>query len=109
MVAYVEKDTAMYLAWTRFKLWEGVSSSDFEDNAWQDRNAITRLPQLKAALDGVASSDVLREIEAGLGKTGMSIRLNPYMICLIDWSNAECDSWRLSTAGTTNTPIGTRI
>jgi lysine 2,3-aminomutase len=90
----VEKNSAMYLEWTRFKLWEGVSSSEFEDNAWQDRNAVTRLPQLKAALDGVVSSHVLGEIEAGLSKTGMSIRLNPYMICLIDWSNAETDPIR---------------
>jgi lysine 2,3-aminomutase len=90
----VKKDTAMYLEWTRFKPWEGVSTSEFEDNAWQDRNAITRLPQLKAALDGVASSQVLGEIEAGLSRTGMSIRLNPYMIGLIDWSNAETDPIR---------------
>jgi lysine 2,3-aminomutase len=84
----------MYLEWTRFKLWEGVSGSEFGDNAWQDRNAITRLPQLKAALDGVASSHVVGEIEAGLSQAGMSIRLNPYMICLIDWSNAETDPIR---------------
>jgi lysine 2,3-aminomutase len=90
----VQKDTAMYCEWTRFKLWEGVSSSEFEDNAWQDRNAVTRLPQLKAALDGVVSAHVLGEIEAGLSRTAMSIRLNPYIICLIDWSNAETDPIR---------------
>src|SRR5271166_6651842 len=84
----------MYLEWTRFKPWEGVSSGEFEDNGWQDRNAITRLPQLKAALEGVVPSHVLAEIEAGLSKTGMSIRLNPYMLCLIDWAHAETDPIR---------------
>jgi lysine 2,3-aminomutase len=84
----------MYLEWARFKPWEGVSSGEFEDNGWQERNAITRLPQLKAALEGVVSSDVIGEIEAGLSKTGMSIRLNPYMLCLIDWSHAETDPIR---------------
>src|SRR5271166_758063 len=84
----------MYLEWTRFKPWEGVSSGEFEDNGWQDRNAITRLPQLKAALEGVVPSHVLAEIEAGLSKTGMSIRLNPYMLCLIDWAHAATDPIR---------------
>src|SRR5438132_2916652 len=85
---------AMCVEWRRFKLWENVSSGDFEDNSWQDRHAITRLPQLRAALEGVVSSNLLSEIEAGLSRTGMSIRLNPYMMSLIDWSNAETDPIR---------------
>jgi lysine 2,3-aminomutase len=84
----------MYQEWTKFKPWEGVSRGEFEDNGWQDRNAMTRLPQLKAALEGVVSSHVLAEIEAGLSKSGMSIRLNPYMLCLIDWAQAENDPIR---------------
>ena len=84
----------MDLKWTRFKPWERVSSGEFEDNGWQDRNAITRLAQLKSVLDGVASSELLGEIEAGLGRSGMSIRLNPYILCLIDWSRAETDPIR---------------
>ena len=84
----------MSLEWTKFKIWESVSPAEFEDSAWQDRNAVTRLAQLKAALDGMVSSRVVEEIEAGLSKTGMSIRLNPYVMCLIDWSNAETDPIR---------------
>jgi lysine 2,3-aminomutase len=84
----------MSLEWTRFKVWEGVSRGEFEDNAWQDRNAITRGPQLKAALDGMVSPQVMEELEAGLSKAGMSIRLNPYVMSLIDWSNAETDPIR---------------
>jgi lysine 2,3-aminomutase len=80
--------------WTRFKPWAQTPRSMFEDNAWQDRNAVTRLPQLQAALEGVVSSDVIGDIEAGLAKAGMSIRLNPYMISLIDWSRADSDPIR---------------
>jgi lysine 2,3-aminomutase len=78
----------------RFKPWQDVSRGEFEDNGWQDRNAVTRLPQLKTALEGVAPCDVLAEIEAGLSRSGMSIRLNPYMLSLIDWANAERDPIR---------------
>jgi lysine 2,3-aminomutase len=90
----VQKETAMDLEWTRFKPWQGVSRNEFGDNAWQDRNCVTRVAQLKAALDGVVSPHVLAEIEAGLSRTAMSIRLNPYIMCLIDWASAETDPIR---------------
>ena len=56
----------MSLEWTKFKIWESVSPAEFEDSAWQDRNAVTRLAQLKAALDGMVSSRVVEEIEVPL-------------------------------------------
>jgi lysine 2,3-aminomutase len=80
--------------WTKFKPWAQVARSLFEDNGWQDRNAITRLPQLAGVLDGLVSPDVLADIEAGLAKAGMSIRLNPYIVSLIDWSRVETDPIR---------------
>jgi lysine 2,3-aminomutase len=84
----------MYQGRMRYTPWHDVSRGEFEDNGWQDRNAVTRVPQLKVALEGVAPSNVLAEIEAGLGRSGMSIRLNPYMLSLIDWANAERDPIR---------------
>jgi lysine 2,3-aminomutase len=36
----------------------------------------------------------MNEIEAGLSTAGMSIRLNPYLISLINWSDAEADPIR---------------
>ncbi|HEY7248023.1 MAG TPA: KamA family radical SAM protein [Xanthobacteraceae bacterium] len=90
----MEKNTAMCSEWARFKPWQDVGPDQFEDNAWQDRNAISRISQLKTVLDGIISPDLMDEIEAGLSKTGMSIRLNPYMICRIDWSDAENDPLR---------------
>src|SRR3984893_17045714 len=94
LVAYVEKDTAMCLEWARFKPWHEVTPSEFEDNAWQDLHAITRVSQLQTDLHGLVLSGVMHEIEPGLSGAGMSIRLNPYMICRIDCSDAENDPIR---------------
>jgi len=80
--------------WSRFKIWQGVSETQFEDNTWQDRNAITRVAQLEQALDGVVDREVFREIESGLGKVGMQIRLNPYVMSLINWSDPLADPIR---------------
>jgi lysine 2,3-aminomutase len=81
-------------AWTRFGVWKDVSRDEFDNHLWQDKHAITRAEQLKAALDGVASPELIGDIEAGLSRVGMSIRLNPYMMSLIDWSNAASDPVR---------------
>ncbi len=80
--------------WTRFKIWRDVTEAQFEDNLWQDKNAITRVAQLEQALDGVVEREVFREIEAGLSKVGMQIRLNPYVMSLINWSDPLADPVR---------------
>src|SRR5208282_6124106 len=80
--------------WRKFRTWKDVSREDFESAMWQDRNSITQVGQLQATLDGVVRADLFQEIEAGLRKVGMSIRVNPYIVGLIDWSQAECDPIR---------------
>jgi lysine 2,3-aminomutase len=80
--------------WRRFKIWNDVSEAEFEDSAWQDKHAVVRVAQLEAALGQLISAAALRDIEAGLVKAGMSIRLNPYIISLIDWPNVESDPIR---------------
>jgi lysine 2,3-aminomutase len=80
--------------WTTFKIWRNVSPIEFEDHLWQDKNSITRPLQLKQALDGMVSQEFLEEIETGLSQVGMAIRLNPYVMSLIDWSKPEVDPVR---------------
>ncbi len=69
---------------------EATASPDFSNHLWQDKNSVTRFDQLEASLRGVAPKMVLDEIKNGLDKVGMSIRINPYMLDMIDWENA-CD------------------
>jgi lysine 2,3-aminomutase len=68
--------------------------SDFENHLWQDKNSVTRFDQLDALVRGIADPHVLNEIRLGLDKVGMSIRLNPYMLDLIDWDNVATDPIR---------------
>jgi len=80
--------------WQRFKIWRDVTRAEFEDSAWQDKHAVIRIAQLDAVLGQLISPDSLNDIETGLLKVGMSIRLNPYIISLVDWSNVEADPIR---------------
>jgi lysine 2,3-aminomutase len=81
-------------AWQRFNVWREVPRAEFEDSSWQDKHAVIRAGQLAEVVGHLISEDSLRDIETGLLSAGMSIRLNPYIISLIDWSNVEADPIR---------------
>jgi lysine 2,3-aminomutase len=81
-------------AWRRFQIWKDVGSAEFGNSAWQDKNAIIRVEQLKAAIEEFVSPGLLSDIESGIRRSGMSVRLSPYIVSLIDWENAEIDRIR---------------
>ncbi len=68
--------------------------SDFLNHHWQDKNSIIRIEQLENILCDTVKRSILRDIRDGMNKVGMSIRLNPYVMELIDWQNAETDPIR---------------
>jgi lysine 2,3-aminomutase len=76
--------------------WHKTDQEDFYSSLWQDKNAITRFSQVEAALQNIPSVSraFLSEVEAGLSNVGMSIRLNPYLMSLIDWTQPEADPIR---------------
>ncbi len=75
-------------------LYASNSQEDFLNHNWQDKNSVIRIEQLEAVLRDTAPASIVSEIRDGLKKVGMSIRLNPYMMDLIDWRNAETDPIR---------------
>jgi lysine 2,3-aminomutase len=78
----------------RGKIFDKVAESDFGNHFWQDKNSVVRFQQLEALLKDHVTPAALQEMSTGLGKVGMSIRLNPYVLSLIDWSNVEGDPIR---------------
>jgi lysine 2,3-aminomutase len=76
------------------QLYRATDPSEFLNHLWQDKNSITRFDQLENAIQGVARKEVLEEIKNGLDKVGMSIRINPYMLDMVDWDNAHEDPIR---------------
>ena len=75
-------------------LYAATDKSEFLDHKWQDKDSVFRIDQLEAALGNVAPESFVNEMREGLKKVGMSIRLNPYILDLIDWRNAESDPIR---------------
>jgi hypothetical protein len=64
--------------------WEKASREEFENHTWQDKQAITQFPQLATALDGIVRHEALKDMEAGLLRAGMSMRLTNLLRHVID-------------------------
>jgi lysine 2,3-aminomutase len=75
-------------------LYASTPEQDFLNHTWQDKHSIIRIEQLETVVRDKVPAAVLDDIRAGLKKVGMSIRLNPYVMDLIDWRNAETDPIR---------------
>lgn len=82
------------VAWEGPGLYRDVSDEDFNNHKWQDKNSVIRFKQLEELLTGIIDPELLDEIGQGLGKVGMSIRLTPYVMSLIDWRNPVEDPVR---------------
>jgi lysine 2,3-aminomutase len=74
--------------------WKYIPQETFNDHAWQDKNSIFRVPQLEEALAGTVSPHLINEITSAVKMVNMSIRLTPYIMELIDWSQVETDPIR---------------
>lgn len=75
-------------------LYGATPPDDFLSHTWQDKNSVIRIEQLEAVIREAVPLRVVEEIRNGMKKVGMSIRLNPYVMDLIDWKNAETDPIR---------------
>ncbi|BAB52331.1 KamA family radical SAM protein [Mesorhizobium japonicum] len=60
---------------------------EFADAAWQDHHAVTRVDQLREWMGADADGNLIRDVERGLARAPMALRITPYLLNLIDWSN----------------------
>jgi lysine 2,3-aminomutase len=83
------------LFWQRINAYADVNEAEFLDHQWQAKNSITNIPKLLAVLKGLVSSDFVRDAEKGFQHTPMPVRVSPYLLSLIDWSNPYEDPLRI--------------
>jgi lysine 2,3-aminomutase len=81
--------------WQRLPTYAEVSEADFLDHQWQAKNSITNIPRLLAALEGLVTSEFIRDAEGGFQHAPMPVRVSPYLLSLIDWTNPYDDPLRI--------------
>lgn len=88
------RDLAEGRFWAQIPAWRDVDVATFLDFRWQGRNSITRPDALLAALQGLASPEFVADAAAGFASSPMSVRVTPYLLSLVDWSNPYTDPVR---------------
>jgi lysine 2,3-aminomutase len=90
--------------WRRIPAYADVTEEQFLDHNWQAKSSVTRVDKLLAAVKGLVDETFVRDAEEGFRKAPMSVRISPYMLSLIDWSDPYADPIR-----TQFLPLGTRL
>jgi len=80
--------------WRRIPAFHDVSEADFLDHRWQMRNTITKAPKLLEKLRGLVSDGFIADATEGFRIAPMAVRVSPYLLSLIDWSDPYSDPIR---------------
>src|SRR3954464_13602427 len=81
--------------WRRIPSYANVTEPEFLDHKWQAKHSITNIGKLLAALKGLVSEAFIADAQRGFERAPMSVRVSPYLLSLIDWTNPERDPLRL--------------
>ncbi|RMG94339.1 MAG: KamA family radical SAM protein [Deltaproteobacteria bacterium] len=80
--------------WRAIPAYADVSRETFLDHHWQAKNSVTRVSKLLDTIRDLVPASFIADVEEGLAHAPMSIRLSPYVLSLIDWSNPVDDPIR---------------
>ncbi|MCA9692482.1 MAG: KamA family radical SAM protein, partial [Myxococcales bacterium] len=71
-----------------------VDEPTFLNHLWQAKHSITRPDKLLATVQELVSAEFIEDVNAGFRRAPMSVRVSPYMLSLIDWSDPYNDPIR---------------
>ncbi len=80
--------------WRALPGYSDVDEATFIDHKWQSKNSATSLKRLRKAVGDLASEEFYADVEDGLRRAPMSVRVSPYLLSLIDWDNPYDDPLR---------------
>ncbi|MEO6420323.1 MAG: KamA family radical SAM protein [Polyangiaceae bacterium] len=90
--------------WQKLPTYKDVSEAQFLDHNWQSKNSITSVPKLLKTVEGLVSPAFIEDAEQGFKHAPMSVRVSPYLLSLIDWSDPYNDPLRIQFI-----PVGSRL
>src|SRR6187549_1782766 len=80
--------------WQKIPAYRLVDEATFLDHTWQAKNSITNPQKLLQAVQHLVPQSFYDDVSDGFRRSPMSIRVSPYLLSLIDWSDAYNDPLR---------------
>jgi lysine 2,3-aminomutase len=71
-----------------------VSAAEFHTHLFQARHSVTNVQQLRERLGEVVPESFFQDVADGLKRAPMALRISPYLLSLIDWSEPNEDPIR---------------
>jgi lysine 2,3-aminomutase len=90
--------------WQKIPAYKDVTEAQFLDHKWQAKHSITKPKKLLAALEGLVSEAFIEDAARGFARSPMSVRVSPYLLSLIDWTDPYKDPLRIQFI-----PVGSRL
>jgi lysine 2,3-aminomutase len=90
--------------WQEIPAYRDVDEEQFLDHSWQAKHTITKISKLLVALQDLVSPEFIEDVEDGFRRSPMSVRVSPYLLSLIDWSDPYGDPLRIQFI-----PVGSRL
>jgi lysine 2,3-aminomutase len=92
--AYEHRNLRSGEFWRAIPKYAAIDEATFLDHLWQARNSVKSADELLATLGTVADPGFVEDVRNGLEVAPMSVRVSPYLIALIDWTNPYTDPIR---------------
>ncbi len=80
--------------WQQIPAWKDVDQETFGSYKWQERNAVTSPKKLVDSVRDLVTAEFIADVEAGFGRAPMAVRISPYLLSLIDWTDPFHDPIR---------------
>lgn len=80
--------------WRRIPAYADIDEATFLDYRWQMKRSITKAGKLLAALEGLVAPSFIEDAKDGFRAAPMAVRVSPYLLSLVDWSDPYEDPLR---------------
>jgi len=80
--------------WRVIPKYKDVDEATFLDHVWQYRNSVKTPEELVDAVQDHAPAAFIEDVRAGFRRAPMNVRVSPYVLALIDWSDPYNDPLR---------------
>ncbi len=80
--------------WRRLPAYAEVDAATFHTHTFQAQHTVTNVRQLQETLRELAPESFYADVTAGLKTAPMALRISPYLLSLIDWSDPYEDPIR---------------
>ncbi|MXY81033.1 MAG: KamA family radical SAM protein [Gemmatimonadetes bacterium] len=77
--------------WRAIPAYADLRADEFHEHRFQSRNSVTSLKKLREVLGSVVSEAFYRDVEQGLLRSPMSLRISPYILSQIHCSEPDED------------------